>query len=724
MLETDDFVAHTPNAVGAWHLLRNHLEATASLTAARAAKFGAEDLGRIAGLLHDVGKYQDDFQSYLRLCAAAPDDATSHRRGPPHAAIGAVMAATYWDGLAFVVAGHHAGLGKRAAITSLLRDVADSPAARQSIGRAAHRLDLPANQPHTPPDFVRTPSEAEMFLRMLFSCVVDADRLDAEAHGSQEKSRMRIGYPSPSDLVRTFSGRYGKLAENAESNPVNQMRQQVYDACVAAAADDQGVFRLTVPTGGGKTLSSMAFALTHAQRHGLERIIVAAPFTSIVDQTADAYRQVLGSDAVLEHQSAISEMDGADESMLRADLRRRLATENWDAPVVVTTTVQLFESLFSNRPGACRKLHNLVRSVIILDEVQTLPVHLLEAIVSVLRELVVHYQVTVVLCSATQPALSGEAHYVKGFAGVREIVPRSEELFRTHRRVEYHIVQAPWTWEEVAAQLRERSQVLAILNTRPDALAVLAALDDPDAFHLSTLLYPMHRRRVLNTIKQQLRRGVPCRLVSTQVVEAGVDIDFPSVYRAVGPLDRIVQAAGRCNREGLRPSGDVTVFQPAQGKTPRGAYGTGTSEASLMLREGCDLHDPSVYQHYFQRLFDDISQAKSQRIERLRTELAFPEVADEFRMIEDGTVSVVIRHGPDTAKVDALLGDLYAGGAPRGIHRALAPFSVNIYSHEMRQSLRKGLVSERPGGVYLWEGLYDDTLGIQHTLRDPADLIV
>jgi len=379
--------------------------------------------------------------------------------------------------------------------------------------------------------------------------LVDADYLDTETHFDLEAATRRGSQLHVQSLHRKLETAQIKLLKKVKANNtlVNQVRSQVYELCLNAATLEPGVFRLAVPTGGGKTRNGLAFALAHAVHHGLERVIIAVPYTSIIEQTVEVYRSIFGRDAVLEHHSTVKPDAGNEEDARARQAQARLATQNWDAPLIVTTTVQLFESLFANRPSRCRKLHNIVNSVIILDEVQTLPIRFLEPIIDVLKELCRHYHVSVVLCTATQPALEGETPYLKGFTSgiVRDIVPvdMTKQHFSTLSRVQYTIPSKKWSWAEVAQNIQQQEQTLVILNTRKDALAVLGEIphsEEQSVLHLSTLLCGQHRRDVLQQVQDRLTRKQPCILVSTQVVEAGVDLDFPVVYRALGPLDRIV----------------------------------------------------------------------------------------------------------------------------------------------------------------------------------------
>jgi CRISPR-associated endonuclease/helicase Cas3 len=565
----------------------------------------------------------------------------------------------------------------------------------------------------------------EFFLRMAFSALVDADFLDTERHFEPGQAAHRGQGANLNELwqrletaQREFSGRH--------HDELNDIRHEIYQACLRAADAPPGIFSLTVPTGGGKTRSGMAFALRHALVHALDRVIVAIPYTSIIEQTADVYRGIFGADSVLEHHSAVTPQDDPSDPLSYQDVWARLASQNWDAPLVVTTTVQLFESLFANRPSNCRKLHNIARSVIILDEVQTLPPELLTPILDVLQDLVDHYHVSVLLCSATQPALL-EGPYRRGLREVLEIIDTPERYFAALKRVRYELPahDERWTWERVAVEMQSVDQCLAIVNTKQDALRLLDALNDPAAFHLSTLLCGAHRRDVLREIRRRLAAGSVCRLVSTQVVEAGVDLDFPLVLRALGPLDRIVQAAGRCNREGRHAAGRVVIFVPLQGASPPGGYTTGTDTAlSLLNRPGADLHDPPLYRTYFERLYQAIDQDKK-RIQDCRAALDYPEVAQRFRLIEDDTAPIVVRPDNYRHEVDTLLRLLrHAEETPRWLLRRLQPYIVGVRTRLIPTYHREGFLDEVAPGIWEWLGQYDSVRGLSLVNRDPAELVI
>jgi CRISPR-associated endonuclease/helicase Cas3 len=711
--------AHTPNSAGQWHELQAHLQATAELARAFAERFGAGELAYYAGLWHDMGKFHPQFQAYLQACAQG-----KRAQPHPHARYGAAYAARHCPLLAFPIMGHHAGMPDRSDLKARLQQVADLPQAEQPALRAIPAL-APAQVQFPPWLRHNDPLQAEMLVRMLFSCLVDADFLDTEAHFNQQRAAQRPQGYNLHALWQQFERNQNALLASAPPTPVNAVRRTVYEDALQAASGKPGLYALTAPTGAGKTRALLAFALKHALANGLERVIVALPYTSIIDQTADVYREILGEVVVLEHHSAL-EVDDLSETALE---QHRLLSENWDAPLIVTTFVQLFESLFSNLPSRCRKVHRLARSVIVLDEVQTLPVELLEPTVHALQQLIDDYGATVLLSTATQPALDEIAFTTPPV----QVVANPAQHFQTLRRVDYHVDLTPRDYNWLADAIAAREQIMVVLNTRKDAIATLDALHDrcPElagVFHLSTLLCPAHRREVLAEVRRRLADGAPCRLVTTQVVEAGVDLDFPVVMRAVGPLDRIVQAAGRCNREGRLARGEVIVFELAQGSSPRGAYRTGTDEARISLQQpNADLHQPDTYRDYFERLYQGV-RLDREDIQQARQRFQFETVAQKYRLIRDDTCPVVVMgHNPDA--VNALLQQgramVQAGGMlPRIWRQRLHAYTVNLYRREADALRQQGLIQDDPTlGVALYVGAYDSQRGIRAEM-DPADLVV
>ncbi|HEY8489632.1 MAG TPA: CRISPR-associated endonuclease Cas3'', partial [Dehalococcoidia bacterium] len=480
-------IAHTRNGQGRRHDLVAHLRGVAELAARFATDLGAERLGRYLGLWHDLGKFHSAFQAYLLACEADPK-ARGH--GPDHKAAGAVLAQRHAGLAALLVQGHHGGLQTPTSLEAWLEERGRDPAVQEALQRARAAIpDLePADPLPIPPHATTGPHAAELFLRLLFSALVDADYLDTEVHFRAEHAIARGTAIPVAELWERFQRDQARLETEVrragrQEEPVIQARDAIYRACLEAAEQPPGLFRLTAPTGGGKTRAAMAFALRHALRHGHHRIVVAVPFISITEQTADVYRRIFEADGgppvVLEHHSAAELEDPHGEDFRRREVWARLAAENWDTPIVVTTTVQLFESLFAARPGRCRKLHRLARSVIVLDEAQALPSHLLDPILDALRELTAHYGVTAVLSTATQPAFEA----IPAFRNLRatEIVPEPARFFRSLARVEYQWhAGPPLAWAEVADLLRGEPQALAVVNTKRDALALLDALDDPE----------------------------------------------------------------------------------------------------------------------------------------------------------------------------------------------------------------------------------------------------
>jgi CRISPR-associated endonuclease/helicase Cas3 len=571
-----------------------------------------------------------------------------------------------------------------------------------------------------PPSFrIANTTHREMRIRMVFSALVDADYLATEQHFDPQKAINRRKWPELPELWERFRKDQDKLLKKAEANPtkVNHIRREVYDSCLGAAKRKPGVFKLTVPTGGAKTRSGLAFALQHAiqNKNVFDRIIVALPYTSIIDQTASEYRKILEKnvECVLEHHSQVDVPDDREEQNPK-HLRYRLATENWDAPVIVTTTVQLFESLFTNKPGRARKLHNIARSVLMLDEVQTPPPQLLKPTLDALRGLVDHYGVSLVLSTATQPAFDNSP-YLKSFQDieVKEIVSDYPRHFAALQRVNYDFRPDPLDWSELAEEINNLSQVMAVLNTRKDPLALIDAMGEaPHIYHLSTLLCGRHRRDKLREIRSRLDDGKSVRLISTQVVEAGVDLDFPAVYRALGPLDRIVQAAGRCNREwrDSKKLGQVVIFQPEEGGIPEGAYLIGKTEAQAMLKKygPNELHNPEIFMEYFQRLFSDLSEKLDEKeIQELRRDLNYPEVSKRYRLLPKNTVPVLINYQ------DALsILNEWERNTSRLNWRRLQPYIVNIYHWQVKE-FRDWLHPLKEDTLFQWVGKYDDVRGIQ-----------
>ncbi len=691
-------IAHTRRD-GATHDLRAHLEGTAARARTFAERFDSGDVAYLAGLWHDLGKYNPAFQAKLRgaLDSQLNDDdiaaqaAASQR--VDHSTAGAVLASKLStlpaSAIAFAIAGHHAGLADKTALRERL--FKKSALLDEARGGGAPD-DLVASASPAPPALLRgaaTTDEGwrrfEFWTRMLFSALCDADFLDTEAFMAAERERLRPRATTIDELAAALREHLDAKQSAAPPSRVNAVRADVRARCLERARLPTGRFSLTVPTGGGKTLAAMAFALEHAALHGLDRVVVAVPYTAILEQNAAVYREVFarfGDDAVVEHHT------GLDPE--RETFRNKLATENWDAPVVVTTTVQLFESLFARRPGACRKLHRLARSVIVLDEAQTLPPALLPSILDAITELTDRYGATVVSCTATQPALSKSKLLACGLTGVREIMPDTETLFRQLRRVEVRTPPrgaAPVSWEGLAVSISAHDDVLAIVHRRDDARALCDALDarlgDASTVHLSALQCPAHRSEIVASVKARKRAGERVRVVATQLVEAGVDLDFAVVYRALAGFESLAQAAGRCNREGrLGGLGVVHVFV-APTKPPPGVLRDGLVVARSLLDDSPDddVLSPASQRRYFERFYRQVQvDADKLAVQTSRARLNFEETAARFKMIDDDwSAPVVVPWAAGAALLDEARAQAATeAGVERRLLRRLQRYTVSV----------------------------------------------
>ena len=737
--------AHTlaDHAPGDWETLAAHLDKVASSASIFAEAFGAQLWGEVLGRCHDLGKLSDDFQLYLRNAGAASVDAgaenedTSGKR-VDHSTFGARFVAKALGNvpgqlLAFCIAGHHTGLPDEASADeatqrSTLRYKLD-PAKYCISAVQTPDVVLPALTSPLQPSAAgkaEYPFQFAFFTRMLFSCLIDADRTRTEEFCDPEEALVRrglgsgFGRPTLAALKNRLDASLLKMQKDAKPTEVNRQRSIMLERCREAANLPPGFFSLNVPTGGGKTLSSLAFALDHAIKHELRRVVVAIPFTSIIEQTADVYRKELGplaEAALVEHHTNIQT-----EKDTRSN---QLGAENWDAPLIVTTNVQLFESLFAYRTTPCRKLHNLARSVIVLDEAQTIPVELLKPALAALRELVLNYGCSIVLCTATQPALERRDDFVLGLEKVRPIIPDTMPLFHTLKRVEVRTLGS-LPDGELALRLAKEKAALCIVNTRKHASRlydqVAAMSETGGCFHLSTWMCGAHRRTVLKMIRERLNAQQPCRVVSTQLVEAGVDLDFPVVYRAEAGFDSIAQAAGRCNREGLQALGLTYVFEGEE-QPPPGLLRAAAQTRKELLSRYPDPLAPEAIEAYF-RLFywskkdnwdkHKVMEKMTFDSARGRALLQFREVADAFQMIRDDQLPILV---PYNAKAVILRDRLMGGKVPFVPQRELQPYLVSVRKEAMRQMNERGFVEEHESGVWLLlnRSLYSSNKGL-----DPA----
>jgi CRISPR-associated helicase Cas3/CRISPR-associated endonuclease Cas3-HD len=690
------------------HPLKEHLARVSELARTFLEEHPAADEAALAGLLHDLGKYGDLFQKRLR----------GKEQGLDHWSQGAWLALTECHAIAAALAiqGHHIGL-QSLSTTGLKQLCPEKLADNHPLQLRLSEKDIKMLKDRLAADGLKVPAvpitilgtnidgriDCMLDVRMLFSALADADFLDTEAHfqGDTNGKRYRDSGPQLSAqkaLNVLLAEIEKKQRETTAADAVSSVRSSLLRSCLDAAEEKTGLFTLTAPTGSGKTLAMLAFALKHALEHELRRVVMVIPYLSIIEQTSDIYRKLFakdfGENYVLEHHSlagAGGEQNKTDNEAegheaVSAERQSRLLAENWDAPLIVTTSVQMLESLFSNRPSACRKLHRLARSVILFDEVQTLAPSLAVPTLAALSHLADKYRSTVVFATATQPPFNhlhdAVTKHCKSGWEPREIVKEPVRLFTQMRRTRVH-----WgdpdkgtAWEEMAQRLKEHKQAMCIVNLKRHAKTLWETLretlperTDGAVLHLSTHLCPAHRRMVLETLRKRLEAGETVLLVTTQCVEAGVDLDFPVVYRAYAPLEAIIQAAGRCNREGRRKSlGEVHVFLPQDDGYPPGVYRQATQVTRMLLKhkgsDCIDLDDPEFITAYYRQLYDLSRPDEAARTREILDAVkagSFPEIAQKYRLIDEDAINVV---APYAERLQVYT-DLYKQAGDKGLSR-------------------------------------------------------
>lgn len=756
------YLAHSENEYKRTHTASVHLSETASLAKGFAGKAQWGGEAGLAALLHDLGKYADLFQARLR----------GEEKGLDHWSPGAWVALKEFHAVAAALAiqGHHIGLQQGGRdnlcwlnpVTLSQRHPQNLRLSDPDVERLKTRFAADGLTVAKPEKCIVNTAEifknavAEMLdVRMLFSCLTDADFLDTEAHFKGDENGKRCREPGPPleatvalDALSEYMS--GKVRSAARADKaVLDARNALWEMMIKAAVAEPGLFTLTAPTGSGKTLAMLKFAMEHAARHSLKRVVLAVPFLSIIEQTAAIYRAVFQSfpgNFVLEHHSLAGL--GAEETIesVSHDLERarRLLSENWDAPVIITTNVQLLESLFSNRPSACRKLHNLKESVIMFDEAQTLPQSLAIPTLAALSHLSKAYHSTILFATATQPAFDALDTAVKKLVPTgwqpMEAAPDHVLLYDALKRYEvtWPEQNKRLDWPTLAGEIRNEAQVLCVVNLKSHAAAILEELkDDSDVFHLSTNLCALHRRAVLDDVRERLKAGQPCRLISTQCVEAGVDVDFPVVYRALAPLDAIAQAAGRCNREGRlldesgnRKIGEVRVFEPdVEGdyrrRYPTRAYFQAAEITRSMLIEagnsGLDLNNPAVFRDYYNRLYD-LSQPESQNKELAQavTDADFVRVARGYRLIDQSAIQVLVPYEASIETFEELRRQQDEEGISAQWIRRAQGLAVSVYRPQSNPpNLIPAKLRYGNGTSDEWfilqetdEGRYDDIFGL------------
>jgi CRISPR-associated endonuclease/helicase Cas3 len=691
-----------------WQRLKDHLTNTGALAAELGRDAGISDLARTGALLHDIGKYSLAFQRKLEGAHLRVD----------HSTAGAQEALKLFQQndvqkwlatmLAYCIAGHHSGLPDYGSQIDVETDGTLQARQKKTLeDYSAYKSELDPSKLALPerlsirPINDRTGFSVAFLTRMLYSTLVDADFLETETY-MNGGAKPRGDYASIESLCQIFN-QFLRRYDNPE-NAINQKRTETLKACVAKSSEKPGFFTLTVPTGGGKTFASMAFALNHAVAHGLKRVIYVIPFTSIIEQNAAEFEKCLGEGNVLEHHSNFDwekpkrsvETESPDDQTNTALGKLKLATENWDIPIVVTTNVQFFESLFANRSSRCRKLHNLAKSVIIFDEAQMLPREYMQPCLYAVRELVKNYGASAVFCTATQPSLK---RFLPDEPQFTELASDPQALFDFYRRVQVKN-KGKLPDAELLEQMNAQPQALCIVNTRKHAKGLFDGLVGEGRFHLSTLMCPAHRKETIAIIRERLKNGLPCRVVSTQIMEAGIDMDFPVGHRSIAGLDSIIQAAGRVNREKRNASGDIYVFEPESAfvkRTPTYIQ-QGADVARSILREfGDDPVSIEAINAYFETLYGiQGKQAFDAKgilpcFDKGTGELNFDfkTAAEKFKLIDNNTVAVLI---PYNEEANTLLQGVRYSPFPASFARKLQVYTVNIYEQEFQALQSKGVI--------------------------------
>lgn len=714
------FIAHK-NESGVQTLLE-HLSGTAERSGGFASKFGKREWGYCCGMLHDIGKYSLEFQQKIQKGTDEQVD---------HSTAGAQLCQKlngYYSILSYCIAGHHAGLadyGNSAISSSLCGRLG-----KKVCNYDAYQKEIVIPIISTPPVEMKKEKNMDfslsVFIRMLYSCLVDADYLDTEYFMKNGNTEREQG-EAPEVLLEKLNTYTKPWLNNTEIDTVNGRRTEILKACQQNGKNNErGIFRLTVPTGGGKTIASLAFALNHAVKHGMDRIIYVIPYTSIIEQNAQIFRDILGNENVLENHCNV---EYADTEELQS---MQLASENWDKPVVVTTNVQFFESLFGNKSSKCRKLHNIASSVVILDEAQMLPLDYLKPCTSMLQELVDNYEVSVVLCSATQPALDQFFSFEKG---IKELCPRVKEQFQFFERVTYDKL-GTITKETLIDCLNEEERALCIVNRKKMAQEIYQELQGEGVYHLSTSMYPKHRKRILKKIRDCLSEHEKCIVVATSLVEAGVDLDFDRVYRETAGLDSIIQAAGRCNREGKKQKKDsrLYLFDLKDTKTIL-SQKQQIEVAKSVINDYEDMASLESVTNYFERLYHyrgTTLDKKNIMDEFFRMECNFAKVAKEFNLIEQDTKTIFIGKEPEEKE---LLQKIRYEGISKDRMRKAGQYCIQVYSdsrengglfEQLRDSGKIRLISEEMTDFYELVDFsqYKEEYGLELFIEDEAAIFM
>ena len=703
------YIAHTENNKGEKHSLKEHLLNVAHIMKNVVTNDGWKNIFFVTGLLHDFGKYQLDFQRYLL---------EGGRRGSvPHASWGAAMAKKYkLYEAAFAIDGHHKGLPNIADLQCEIKEIE----ANDGFSEVTKYFfdDIKINENELNISLLRfQETERELFIRYLFSALTDADWLDTEQHFSPEKTEHRKAPVfNAEELIRKLEL---EIQNKSKEGYINILRNKVREYAISQANGPTGFYSMTLPTGMGKTLASVSWALHHAKNNNLNRIIIVLPFISIIDQTASELKRIFGEEWVLEHHSGYNEDEDnnrqiAEEITDAQSYQKRLATENWDYPIIVTTSVQFFESLFSNKPSKCRKVYNIANAVVIFDEVQTLPKELVIPTLTMLKDVQKIMNTSFLFCTATQPAFEKTEKF-NGIENIKPLVENPEQIFNATKRVNYYAVNNynPVSISELVERVAEKdTSVLCIFNAKAQTLSFFKELKNAATcrlFHLSTGMYPAHRKRVIETIRECLKNKEKIIVASTQLIEAGVDFDFPCVFREIAPLESIIQSAGRCNREGkMGKPGEVYIFSLQDGIFPDKQYRSLAEFALSLYKEKEEsLFEHNFFTEYYRKVFNLFIPEDKHQIVNNRKGLNFINVADVYRLIDDNTKPLFILNDESRPLYESIR---YKPVLSRADFRAMQQYSVQVYDNFFKKNIDK--IGQEPQGYWIWYGDYNEEFGI------------
>ncbi|KJS83821.1 MAG: hypothetical protein JM58_11860 [Peptococcaceae bacterium BICA1-8] len=721
------YIAHKRENDSKTQSIKKHLECTANKAKDFGNSFDNGDYAYICGLLHDIGKYSTDFQNKIINSSNARVD---------HSTAGAIeinrKVDLFGKLLAYCIAGHHGGLpdgGNKS-------DTATEVTLNGRLKRAKQLPDysyfekeinivdfLSGKVPNIRP-LNKGGFSLSFYIRMIYSCLVDSDFLDTELFMSINKVDRSVNYDYK--LFNKKLNRYIAKFKNKERE-INKKRAEILNDCIEKSTNEKGLFTLTVPTGGGKTISSLAFAINHVLEHGMDRIIYVIPYTSIIEQTGKIFKDILGQANVLEHHSNFDFKN--EEDLIFHKLK--LSSENWDIPIVVTTNVQFFESLFANKSSRCRKLHNITNSVIIFDEAQMIPTQFLTPCLMSISELVINYKSSCVLCSATQPSLKDR--FPKEIS-INEICENTELLYEFFRRTKV-VNRGKMEVAQIAEELNNCNQALCIVNSKKHAIQIYSKLSGEGAFHLSTRMCPKHRNEVLDKIKQRLEDEMPCKVVSTQLIEAGVDVDFPLVYRSMAGIDSIVQAGGRCNRENKLEVGIINVFEPESvfTKNMPSSIKRPIEVAKTIMRRFEDILSPQAIKLYFEELYNfegeegldinNIFKEMEKGAEGCNFNFNFKQVASKFKLIDENTIPVIIGFDKNA---EELINKLRFIDEYKSILRTIQPYTVNVYENEFDKMHGGNMIEVINDGIYVLRdiNMYKEKTGLEFTVETGIGIFI